>query len=158
MRKPFPETSKRLSVGPTGQSCIYLQDLAARENTKVRMLAYPVSGIGRKLHHQGRRGLEMELSYDPAIPLLRVSGESSVQFSHSVVSDFATPWTAARQASLSITNSRSSLRLMSIELVMPSSHLILCRPLLLLPPIPPSIRVFSKESTLRIRWLKYWFH
>jgi len=66
---------------------------------------------------------------------------------------FATPWIAARQASLSITNSRSSLRLTSIESVMPSSHLILCRPLLLLPPIPPSIRVFSNESTLRMRWL-----
>ena len=69
---------------------------------------------------------------------------------------FATPWIAARQASLSITNSRSSLRLTSIESVMPSSHLILCRPLLLLPPIPPSIRVFSSESTLRMRWPKYW--
>ena len=65
---------------------------------------------------------------------------------------FATPWIAARQASLSITNSRSSLRLTSIESVMPSSHLILYRPLLLLPPIPPSIRVFSNESTLRMRW------
>ena len=69
---------------------------------------------------------------------------------------FATSWIAARQASLSITNSWSSLRLMSIELVMPSSHLILCRPLLLLPPIPPSIRVFSNESTLPMRWPKYW--
>ena len=69
---------------------------------------------------------------------------------------FATPWIAARQASLSITNSRSSLRLTSIELVMPSSHLILCRPLLLLPPIPPSIRVLSNESTLRMRWPKNW--
>ena len=69
---------------------------------------------------------------------------------------FATPWIAARQASLSITNSRSSLRLTSIESVMPSSHLILCRPLLLLPPIPPSIRVFSNESTLHMRWPKYW--
>ena len=69
---------------------------------------------------------------------------------------FATPWIAARQASLSITNSRSSLRLMSIESVMPSSHLILCRPLFLLPPIPPSIRVFSNESTLWMRWPKYW--
>ena len=69
---------------------------------------------------------------------------------------FATPWKAARQASLSITNSRSSPRLMSIESVMPSSHLILCRPLLLLPPIPLSIRVFSNESTLRMRWPKYW--
>ena len=69
---------------------------------------------------------------------------------------FATPWTAACQASLSITNSRSSLKLKSIELVMPSSHLILCRPLLLLPLIPPSIRVFSNESTLHMRWPKYW--
>ena len=68
---------------------------------------------------------------------------------------FATPWIAACQASLSITNSRSSLRLTSIESVMPSSHLILCRPLLLLLPIPPSIRVFSNESTLRMRWPKY---
>ena len=69
---------------------------------------------------------------------------------------FATPWIAARQASLSITNSRNLLKLMSIESVMPSSHLILCRPLLLLPPIPPSIRAFSNESALCMRWLKYW--
>ena len=69
---------------------------------------------------------------------------------------FATPWITARQASLSITNSQSSLRLTSIESVMPSSHLILCRPLLLLPPIPLSIRVFSNESTLHMRWPKYW--
>ena len=80
---------------------------------------------------------------------------SSVQ-SLSPVQPFVTSWTAARQASLSITNSRSLLKLMSIELVMPSSRLILCRPLLLLPPIPPSIRVFSKESTRRMRWPKYW--
>ena len=80
---------------------------------------------------------------------------SSVQ-SLSCVRLFATPWIAARQAPLSITNSRSLLRLTSIELVMPSSHLILCHPLLLLPPIPPSIRVFSNESTLRMRWPKYW--
>ena len=68
---------------------------------------------------------------------------------------FVTPCTAARQASLSITNSQSSLKLMSIESVMPSNHLILCHPLLLLPPIPPSIRVFSNESALHIRWPKY---
>ena len=82
---------------------------------------------------------------------------SSVQFIRSVVSNSLRPHEiAARQASLSITNSRSSLRLTSIESVMPSSHLILCRPLLLLPPIPPSIRVFSNESTLHKRWPKYW--
>ena len=69
---------------------------------------------------------------------------------------FATPWIAAHQASLSITNSRSWLKLMSIESVRPSSHLILCRPLLLLPPISPSIRVFSNESTLHMMWPKYW--
>ena len=69
---------------------------------------------------------------------------------------FATPWIAAHQASLSITNSQSSLRLRSMESVMPSSHLTLCRPLLLLPPISPSIRVFSNESTLRMRWPMYW--
>ena len=69
---------------------------------------------------------------------------------------FATPWIAARQASLSITNSRSPLKLISIESVMPSSYLILCHPLLLLPPIPPIIRVFSSESALCMRWPKYW--
>jgi len=69
---------------------------------------------------------------------------------------FLTPWIAACQASLSITNSQSSLRLTSIESVMPSSHLRLWHPLLLLPPIPPSIRVFSNESTPRMRWPKYW--
>ena len=79
----------------------------------------------------------------------------AVQFSCWVVYDFVMPWTAAHQASLSITISRSSLKVTSIELVMPSSHLILCHPLLLLPPIPPSIRVFSNESTLRMRWPKY---
>jgi len=80
---------------------------------------------------------------------------SSVQLL-SCVRLFATPWIAALQASLSITNSRSLSKLMSIELVMSSSHFILCRPLLLLPPILPSIRVFSNESTLCMRWPKYW--
>ena len=79
----------------------------------------------------------------------------SVRFSPSVRLS-ATPWMAARQASLSITNSQSLLKLTSIESVRPSSHCILCCPLLLLPPIPPSIRVFSNESTLRIRWPKDW--
>ena len=80
---------------------------------------------------------------------------NSVQFSHSVPL-FVTPWTAACQASLSITNSQSLFKLMSIGLVMASNHLILCRPLLLLPSIFPSIRVFSNESALCIRWPKYW--
>ena len=86
--------------------------------------------------------------------------KDSVQFSSvqslSHVRLFATPWIAARQASLSITNSQSLPKLMSIELVMPSNHLILCRPLLLLPSIFPNIRVFSNESALHIRWQKYW--
>ena len=80
---------------------------------------------------------------------------SSVQ-SLSCVRLFASQWIALRQAFLSITNSWSSLKLMSIKSVMPSSHLILCHPLLLLPPIPPRIRVFSNESTLCMRWPKYW--
>ena len=87
-------------------------------------------------------------------------GKSKIQFSSvqllSRVPLFVTLWIAARQASLSITNSQSSLRLTSIESVMTSSHLILCHLLLLLPPIPPSIRVFSNESTLLMRWPKYW--
>ena len=81
---------------------------------------------------------------------LPIQNHISVQFSRSVVSDSATPWIAARQASLSITNSPNSLKLMSIESVMPSSHLILCRHLFLLPSIPPSFRVFPNESTLHI--------
>ena len=79
-----------------------------------------------------------------------------VQFRCSVVSDSAIPWIAALQASLSITNSQSLPKLMSIGSVMPSSHLILCHPLLLLPPITPRVRVFSNESILRMRWPKYW--
>ena len=81
---------------------------------------------------------------------------SSVQFSQSVMSDSVMPWIAAHQASLSITNSQSLLKLMSIQSAMPSSHLILCGPLLPLPPICPSIRVFSNKSTLLMRWPKYW--
>jgi len=81
---------------------------------------------------------------------------SSVQFSHSVVSDSVTPWMAACQASLSITNSRSLLRLMSIESVMPSNHLIVCHPFLLLPSVFPRIRMFSNESAFCIKWPKYW--
>ena len=88
------------------------------------------------------------------VPYISDQIRSDQSLSH--VRHFATPWIAARQASLSITNSRSSLRLTSIESVMPSSHLILWCPLLLLPTIPPGIRVFSNESTLRMRWPKYW--
>ena len=90
-----------------------------------------------------------EFSTFPTIVLRSVQSLTCVQL-------FVTPWTAARQASLSIANSRSLLKLMSIESVMPSSHLILCRPLLLLPSIFPSIRVFSNESAPHIRWPTYW--
>ena len=89
-----------------------------------------------------------------------LSSNQAVQFSSfqllSCVRLLATPWIAARQASLSITNSQSLLKLMPIESVMPTNHLILCCPLLFLPPIPPSIRVFSNETALRMRWPKYW--
>ena len=92
--------------------------------------------------------------------LTAIGSSSKLQLSSaqslSHVQLFVTPWITAHQASLSITNSRSSLRLTSIKSVMPSSHLILCHPLLLLPSIPPSIRVFSNESTLPMRWPKYW--
>ena len=93
--------------------------------------------------------------------LFLINNETSLQYVSSVqtlshVQLFVTPWIAARQASLSITISRSSPKLLSIESVMPSSHLIHCQPLLFLPPIPPSIRVFSNESTLHMRWPKYW--
>ena len=87
---------------------------------------------------------------------VRPSDQIRADQSLSHVRLFATPWITAHQASLSITNSQSSLRLTSIESVMPSSYLILCHPLLLLPPIPPSITVFSNESVLRMRWPKYW--
>ena len=107
------------------------------------------------LHSQVSQFLKINLNFSL---FLYLDDTSIYQFSsvHSVMSDSATPWIAARQASLSITNSQRLLKLMPIESVMPSSHLILCCPLLLLPPIPPSIRVISNESTLRMRWPKYW--
>ena len=101
------------------------------------------------------RQLQIIISPSGFSHYITVESLSSVQsFSH--VQHFATPWIAACQASLSITNSRSLPKLMSIEPMMPSNHLILCHPLLLLPSIFPSIRVFSNESTLCIRWPKYW--
>ena len=96
--------------------------------------------------------MQLKPQWDTTTLSIQVSSLQSL----SRVRLFATPWIIACQASLFITNSQSLLKLMSIESVMTSSHLILCRPLLLLPPIPPSIRVFSNESTLRMRWPKYW--
>ena len=98
---------------------------------------------------RGENGATLEQSFCILLEFGSVQSLSHVRL-------FATPWIAGCQASLSITNSQSSLKLMSIELVMPSSHLILCCPLIPLPPIPPNIRVFSNESTLRMRWPKYW--
>ena len=103
--------------------------------------------LGEAMHVWGQRAQEKTLHL-----LLNIQSVQAL----SCVQLFATPWTAACQASLSITNSRSLLKLLSIELVMPSNHLILCRPLLLPPSIFPSIKVFSSELVLCIRWPKYW--
>ena len=117
----------------------------------------PVPCIARRiLNHWTTR----EVPQSKNVYTFLLSLKSFLQFSSiqllSHVQLFATPWTAACQASLFITNSQSLLRLMSMESVMPSNHLILCRPLLLLPSIFPTIRVFSNESVLHIRWPKYW--
>ena len=107
-----------------------------------------------------KRGMAHPRCFDCLMNELVSSYINQLQFSSvqllSRVRLFETPWITARQASLSITISWSLLKVTSIESVIPSSHLILCRPLLLLPPIPPSIRVFSNESTLHMRWPKYW--
>ena len=127
----------------------------------VSLLTLKGSQRQRAFHQQGRTGAGGDTPEVPSAPLMEKYGEyhpilvSSVQ-PHSRVLLFATPWTAARQGSLSITNSQSLLKLMSIESVMPSNHLILWQPLLLLPSIFPSIRVFSNESVVCIRWPKYW--
>ena len=115
-----------------------------------------ITGLGRS--PGGRHGNPLQYSCleNPHGERSLACYSLSVQFSHSVTSDSATPWTAASQASLSITNSWSLLKLMSIESVMPSNHLIFCHPFFLLPSIFPSIRVFSNELVLRIRWPKYW--
>ena len=104
---------------------------------------------GLKLNIQKTKIMASSLIQFSSVQFISVQSLSRVQL-------FATPCIAACQASLSITNSRISLKLTSIELVMPPSHLILCHPLLLLPPIPPSIRVFFNESTLHMRWPNYW--
>ena len=102
------------------------------------------------------QGVGLVVSSPLQVLRVYIESQSVGQFSRSAVSDSVTPWTAAHQDSLSIANSRSSLKLTSIESVMPSNHLILCRPLLFPPSIFPSIRVFPSESVLCIRWTKYW--
>ena len=108
---------------------------------------------GRSQPHPGLQASQRQESF-----ILTVTHEQSVSSiqSLSCIRLFVIPWTAARQAFLSIINSQSLLKLMSIESVMPSNHLTLCHPLLLLPSVFPSIRVFSNESVLHIRWAKYW--
>ena len=136
-------------------------------NTKIRLIIFFAAKDGKALYSQQKQDQVLTVAWImksllPNSDKLKTVGKttrtfSSVQFSSVAQScqTLKTPWITARQASLSINNSRSSLRLRSIKSVMPSSHLILCRPLLLLPLIPPSIRVFSNESTLHMRWPKY---
>ena len=123
-------------------------------NVKYHISFYSIRPLQIKLHFiwllKESYTLRIKWNLDPILKILAV-----VQFL-SCVRLFVTPWTAARRASLSITISLSLLKLMSIELVMPSNHLILCCPLLLLPSIFPNIRVFSSESALHIKWPKYW--
>jgi len=126
---------------------IFKLDLEKAEEPEIKL---PIS-VGSSKEQESSRKTSTSVLLTVPKPLT-----VSVQFSRSVVSDSVTPWTAAHQASLSITNSWSLPKLMSIESVMPSNHLILCHPLLLLPSIFPSIRVFSNESALCIRWPKYW--
>ena len=110
---------------------------------------FPIQGLNPGLLHCRQILYHLSHQGSPFIHFCSIQSLSCVRF-------FATPWTAACQASLSITNSQSLLKFMSIELVMPSNHCILCHPLLLLPSIPPSIRVFSNKSVLHMRWPKYW--
>ena len=136
---------------------IFLYRISATKIPGAMLFVYSVAALGNMKDQKFIRGSPWP---QDAYNLLRGRTQITTRLSSvqllSRVWLFATPWIASRQASLSITNSWSSLKLMSIESVMPSSHLILCRPLLLLPPIPPSIRVFSNESTLHMRWPKYW--
>ena len=128
------------------------------EQATVDVLAFSSFSYIHKNGNAGSYGNSILIflrNHDSCALYISINGQFSSVQSLSCVRLFVTPWTAAHQASLSITNSRSLLELMSIDLVMPSNHLILCCPLLLLPPVPPSIRIFSSESVLRIRWPKY---
>ena len=136
-----------LSICTRLYSTFYLHRVSSSESSEWLECSFLMSFLGKAMH--------MNITFSIPGTCWKFTKLPSVQ-SLSCVWFFATPWIAALQASLSITNSQSLLTLMSIESVMPSSHLILCHPLLLLPPIRPSIRVFSNESTLRMRWPKYW--
>ena len=138
--KPVRHATEPVATRHNRSSCLHDREAARRSKTRCSQVN---TKLKKKKANSFGQPSNRSVQFSSAQPL------SHVRLS-------ATPWTAARQASLSITNSRSSLRLTSIESVMPSNHLILCRPLLLLPSIFPSIRVFSSESVLRIRWPKYW--
>ena len=124
--------------------CCHPAYLTSMESTSREMLGWMKHKLESRL--LGEISITSDRQMTPPLPVQSLSR----------VRLFATPWTTARQASLFITNSQSLPKLMSIKSVMQSNHLILCRPLFLLPPIPPSIRVFSNESTLRMWWPKYW--
>ena len=136
---------------PTLMSCNFIQDNRLWSELEWRFLTSVVYVLLTKKCYQIIPCLSILVKLRLECPVL-----ISVVQSLSCVRLFATPWTAARQASLSITNSWSLLKLVAIESVMPSNHLILCRPLFLPPSIFPSIRLFSNESVLHIRWPKYW--
>ena len=145
--------------------CLIMWTLLEKQNYQTTLLGVILQGKGWTFTHIFKTWSKNKLTSVAKgrgwrtryllIEHLLCQGFRSVQ-SLSHVRLFATAWIAACQASLSVTNSQSLLKFMSIESVMPSNHLILCCPLLLLPLIPPSIRVFSNESTLRMRWPKYW--
>jgi len=138
-------TRDRTRVSNTGKWILYHWATREALHCHFSMHCSPVDSQ----HHICRNCLRIYI-------LFASNSKTLSQFSHSVVSESLWPWTAALQASLSITNSWSLFKLMSIESMMPSNHLILCRPLLPLSSIFPSIRVFSNESVLHIKWLKYW--
>ena len=147
-----PDTGKRLSsvqFSSVAQSCPTLCD-PMNCSTPGLPVHHNLPEFTQTHVHRVRDGIQQLLC------LVTISVQLILVQSLSRVRLFETPWIAAGQASLSITISRSSLRLMSIKSVMPSSHLILCHPLLLLPPVSPSIRIFSNESTLCMRWPKFW--
>ena len=145
-----PNLARKQVSFPLHQSLLLLSSLRVPGTHCSHFLLFPL-GVGLAPPSRITNAGQADSFPTPLSKLLL----SSVQLlSH--VPLFATPWTVARQASLSITNSRNALKLMSIELVMPSNYLILCHPLLLPPSIFPSIRIFSNESVLRIKWPKYW--
>ena len=158
---PYMTTGKTRALARwtfVGKVMSLLLNMLSRLVIRVKTLGYKFGGHKIHLGHWNKLA-SLLMSYLALDKLLHIL-DSQFQFgslrSLSHVQLFVTPWIAAYQASLSIKNSQRSLKIMTIESVMPSSDLILCHPLLLLPRIPPSIRVFSNESTLHMRWPKYW--